>query len=321
MPKRSYDQYCAVARALDLVGERWTILVVRELLLGPKRYTDLLVGLPGIGPNVLADRLRSMQEAGLVRRRELPPPAASTVYELTPLGSGLRPAVVELMKWGFQFMGVRRRQDRFRPGWLLGAMHAMFRPEAARGVHDTYEFRIDGEAFHIQVDDGEIEVRQGSADDPDFVLTTDLTTFMAIGSRMLEPTEAAATGRAHVTGDLEAGRRSIEILGPHFGGSGPGGILGAVQSRVRAEATHGVRESYEFHVDDHVFHVRVDDGSAVVAEGAADQPALSFSTDLDTFLAIGAGQLTAEEAIGADRVEIIADAAVAARALAILDLV
>ena len=97
--KRSYGQYCAVARALDLIGERWTLLLVRELLLGPRRYTDLLRGLPGIGTNLLADRLRELESAGLVARRTLPPPASSSVYELTPLGEGLRATVLELGRW------------------------------------------------------------------------------------------------------------------------------------------------------------------------------------------------------------------------------
>src|SRR3712207_4223782 len=103
--RRSYEQYCPTARALDVVGQRWTLLVIRELLLGPRRFTDLREGLPGIGPNVLAERLAQMQEDGLVRRTTRPPPAASTVYELTELGEGLRPAVQKLTKFGMTFLG------------------------------------------------------------------------------------------------------------------------------------------------------------------------------------------------------------------------
>src|SRR3954447_24985256 len=106
MAKRSYDQYCPAARALDVLGERWTLLVVRDLLVGPRRYTDLLEGLPGIGPNVLADRLRHLQDVGIVRRTTLPRPAASTVYELTELGQALRPVVQELTRWGLNMMGI-----------------------------------------------------------------------------------------------------------------------------------------------------------------------------------------------------------------------
>src|SRR5438132_8507698 len=102
---RSYQQFCPAARALDVVGERWSLLVVRDLLTGPKRYTDLQAGLPGIGPNVLADRLRSLEGAGLIAKRRLPPPAASTVYELTELGSGLRPVLTALFGWGLRLVG------------------------------------------------------------------------------------------------------------------------------------------------------------------------------------------------------------------------
>src|SRR5712691_3728539 len=98
--RRSYNQYCALARALDVVGERWTLLLVRELLLGPRRYKDLLDGLPGIGTNLLADRLKHLEDAGMIRRVVLPPPAGSAVYELTELGRRLEPAVFELGRWG-----------------------------------------------------------------------------------------------------------------------------------------------------------------------------------------------------------------------------
>src|SRR2546427_12402137 len=98
--KRSYDQWCAVARSLDVVGERWTLLIVRDLLVGPKRYKDLLIGLPGIGTNLLADRLRELEGAGILRRTVLPPPAGSTVYELTSSGQALEPVILALGRWG-----------------------------------------------------------------------------------------------------------------------------------------------------------------------------------------------------------------------------
>src|SRR5919202_4903626 len=101
----SYRQYCAVARGLDLVGERWTLLIVRDLLTGPKRYTDLLAGLPGIGTNLLATRLRELEQHGLVARRVLPPPAGSTVYELTDVGQTLEPVVLALGRWGRRLLG------------------------------------------------------------------------------------------------------------------------------------------------------------------------------------------------------------------------
>ena len=122
MVKRSYNQYCPVANALDLVGERWTLLIVRELLVGPKRFTDLLKNLPGIGTNLLAARLKELEENKIMERITLPPPAASQVYILTELGRGLEPAITELWMWGSKTQEARREQDQFRPGWMVFAM-------------------------------------------------------------------------------------------------------------------------------------------------------------------------------------------------------
>src|SRR5918997_566704 len=124
MARRSYAQYCGLARALDVLGERWTLLAIRELLLGPKRFSDLLAGLSGIGPNVLSTRLRTLEAEGLVTKRRLPPPAASTVYELTGRGRELEPAVVELARWGVGLLGPPAEDDRYRPGWLALSLRA-----------------------------------------------------------------------------------------------------------------------------------------------------------------------------------------------------
>src|SRR5690349_18853317 len=131
---RSYRQYCAVARGLDVVGERWTLLIVRDLLTGPKRYKDLLEGLPGIGTNLLAGRLREMEQYGIVTRRVLPPPAGSTVYELTELGQALEPAVVALGRWGHHFLGARREGDFLSANAYLLAMRGTFRADRAQGL-------------------------------------------------------------------------------------------------------------------------------------------------------------------------------------------
>src|SRR5881398_167543 len=112
--RRSYRQSCGIARALDLVGERWALLVVRELVLGPKRFTDLRHGLPGIGTNILAGRLRELERAGVIRRRTLPPPAASAVYELTEYGRDLEPVMLALGRWGARTLGERRPEQSMR---------------------------------------------------------------------------------------------------------------------------------------------------------------------------------------------------------------
>ena len=212
MAKRSYDQYCPAARALDVIGERWTLLIVRELMSGPKRYTDLRLGLPGIAPNVLAQRLRQLQDAGIAARRTLPPPAPATVYELTELGEGLRPVIMSLMNWGVHLLGRPRAGESFNPTWLMETMEEFADREAARGVHEAYEFSINGAVFHVRVDDGEVEARPGPAEDPAFVSKTDLDTFLAVGSGELDSADAIGDGRIEFDGDPEAAQRALAIL-------------------------------------------------------------------------------------------------------------
>src|SRR5215217_7201539 len=117
MSRRSYRQYCAMARALDVLGERWTLLIVRELLTGPKRFKDLLGGLPGIGTNLLAGRLKELEGEGLLRRTTLPPPAGSAVYELTGRGRDLEPVLMGLARWGVDLLGEPRPGEAFKPAW------------------------------------------------------------------------------------------------------------------------------------------------------------------------------------------------------------
>src|SRR5215211_4455640 len=179
---RSYAQHCTVARALDVVGERWTLLLVRELSTGPKRFKDLLGGLPGIGTNLLAARLKKLEGEGIVRRGTLPPPAGSNVYELTGLGRSLEPVIVALSRWGARLMGSPGEDDEVRAGWAAVAMRSAL--GARGGSSGTYEFRIDGEAFHLRIRDGGqgAEARQGSAPDPDLVVEGDSGTFLAVAS-------------------------------------------------------------------------------------------------------------------------------------------
>ncbi len=212
MGGRSYNQYCALARALDLVGERWTLLLVRELLLGPKRYKDLLDGLPGIGTNLLADRLKALERAGILRRAVLPAPAGSAVYELTELGRGLESTVFELGRWGAHFLEPRRESDATDPGWFFVSIRATFRPQLAAELRETYEFRIDGVPFHARVEGGCARTSQGHASDPALVVTTDLDSFIALLSQQLSASQAVATGRVQVEGEEAALERFVEIF-------------------------------------------------------------------------------------------------------------
>jgi DNA-binding HxlR family transcriptional regulator len=163
---RRYDQYCPVAHALELVGERWSLLVVRELLHGPLRYTDLAERLPGIGTNVLASRLRDLETGGVVARRMLPPPAASRVYELTEYGRGLRPVMRELARWGARSLGPPTADDELFPGWLENALETLLAPTAPPG---RFEFRVGDEVASVV--DG--EVQPGSVEQPDAVVEGD----------------------------------------------------------------------------------------------------------------------------------------------------
>ena len=162
MQKR-YDAYCPVAHALGLVGERWSLLVILELLHGPKRYTDLVGNLPGIGTNVLASRLRDLEAGGIVRKAVLPPPAASKVYELTEYGRELRPAIRELAVWGARSLGPPTADDELFPGWLANALDTVLAPLAPPGrfefrVGDEVASLVDGEALPAPVEDPDVVV-------------------------------------------------------------------------------------------------------------------------------------------------------------------
>lgn len=237
VPGRSYDQYCLIARALDVIGERWTLLVVRELLIGPKRYTDLLDGLPGIATNLLSARLKQMETGGLIRRRRLPPPAASSVYELTELGRGLEPVMGALARWSIHFMQEPPGPDEYlRPGWFLLGLRLTFNPEAALGVRETYEFRLDDEVFHTVIDDGSMEMHPGHADAPDLVVTADARTFIEIGFGFLDPARALAEGRTEIEGDPAAARRALEIFGTPTRSAPPGAGPAEPRSRRKRPA-------------------------------------------------------------------------------------
>ncbi len=166
MKKRTYDQYCPVAEALDVVGDRWALLIVRELLTGPQRYSDLQTTLPRIPPNVLATRLRELEDAGLVTRRELPPPAARTVYELTDEGRGLEGVIRSLARWGMQRLTPPTRETVVSPRVALNAgLLAYGRPRAIRAARRTWRVVIDDTAYVLRLDGGRIKATQGVGTD------------------------------------------------------------------------------------------------------------------------------------------------------------
>ena len=209
--RRTYDDACAAAHALDLVGERWALLVVRELLLGPKRFTDLRAGLPHASPNVLAQRLRGLEEAGIVRRRRLPPPAASRIYELTDWGEELEPVIVRLGRWGARSPS-RAEDAPLGVDSLILSFRTMFDTEAAEGLEATYELRLGEDRFRAEVTGGSFEVERGGAERPDATIEADSTTLAGLVYRGRPLAEALRSGDVKIEGDERAVERFLTLF-------------------------------------------------------------------------------------------------------------
>ena len=168
---RSYGQFCSIARALDVVGDRWTLLIVRELLLqGPCRFTDLKNGLPGIAPNLLSNRLRELEDVGLITREDAPPPVATILYQLSQTGLALEPALKALGLWGLRFMADEQPDDVFRAEWLAYAPEWFTTDADPDGAPGVIQLVADGELAVIELGDGQVHTRVGLAEDPDLVL-------------------------------------------------------------------------------------------------------------------------------------------------------
>ncbi len=211
MRKRTYNQTCSVAGALDVLGERWTLLLIRELLTGPKRYNDLLDALPGIGTNLLADRLKSLTSDGLITQGKLPPPAAASVYELTEVGERLEPVLLELVRWGMRYRRKLKKSATYRATWTAVAMRAFFRPERARGVRLSCEFRVGDEVLHAVVRDGELRSVAGPALEPDVTVTTAPEIFRRFESGE-DPADLEKTGKWKVTGSAAALKKFARLF-------------------------------------------------------------------------------------------------------------
>lgn len=204
MDRKSYDQWCALAVALDHIGERWTLLIVRELLFGPRRYTDLREALPGIATNLLADRLRAMETDGLIARRRLPPPAASNVYELTERGRALEPSILSLIRWGSGFMEAPPDGVAFRTSWLALLLRAGLQPNVPDAADADFELVVEDERIRLQLVDGTLVVTPGEALEPDARLVLDPPTVIAIVSGKTSVNGAIKAGRARAEGRADA---------------------------------------------------------------------------------------------------------------------
>ena len=205
---RRYGEACGIPRALDRVGERWALLVVRELMLGPKRFTDLRTGLPHASANVLSQRLRDLERSGVVRRRRLPPPAASQVYELTEWGAELEPVLLALGRWGARAPVSDSEMDAgMSPDAHLLSLATLFDPALADRVEATLALRLGDERFRATVREGELELVRGEAPGADAVVTTDHATLLALAHRRLSLSDALAAGTIAIDGDETAVER------------------------------------------------------------------------------------------------------------------
>lgn len=209
--KRSYGDACRFAYALDLVGERWALLVVRELLLGPKRFTDLRCGLPNASPNILSERLRELEQGGVVHRRKLPPPAASQVYELTEWGRELEPVVTKLGAWGARSPLPPEHQEIGTDSIVL-ALRSLFDPGAAVGIEARYELRLGEDNFRVDVAGGELNLERGEAEDPTVTIEADAPTLAGLLTGQLSLEDALESDAAAVEGSKKEARRFLALF-------------------------------------------------------------------------------------------------------------
>ena len=216
MAVRNYGQACSVARFLDVLGGRWTLLIVRDLLVGPRRFRDLLASAPAMGPNLLTERLRQLRDQGIVDKA-----AGSAEYVLTEKGRMLEPVILAMSRWALSNLKPDpSRRGTSRPDLLVVAFRAAFNAAASEGVIETYQFNVDDIDFFAAIDDGQLETGLGTAESPAFTLTTDSETFDLLGSGELSIEDAIGQDRITVSGDQEAFGRFVSIFSPRDEASG-----------------------------------------------------------------------------------------------------
>ena len=216
---RTYGERCAAARALDLVGERWALLVVRELLLGPKRFTDLREGMPNAKPSVLSQRLRELEAGGVIRRRKLGPPARTSVYELTEVGRGLETVMIALGRWGRQLPaspGTVQNTDA-----LVLALKWVFDQSRADDVAGRYQLRLEDDTFSLTIEDEQIEVMRGEAPEADAFIDTDTPTLEQVVFDGRPAGQAEREGRLSITGDRRLAGRFLRHYRASVRGAAP----------------------------------------------------------------------------------------------------
>jgi DNA-binding HxlR family transcriptional regulator len=208
---RTYGQFCSVARAVEIVGERWALLVLRDLTVGPRRFTDLRRGLPGIPTNILTDRLKELEQAGVVQRRLLPRPAGGVVYDLTAYGRELEDVILRLGLWGARSLGQPRPGEVVTRDSLIVALRTIFRPELAQDTRVTFEVHVGEIVLHARVVDGVLQAGQGPVERPDLVIDTQ-SALKPLLAGELSPADALAGGTVRITGDAGLLDRFVELF-------------------------------------------------------------------------------------------------------------
>ena len=208
---RSYADACGIPRALDRIGERWALMIVRELLLGPKRFTDLKAGLPSASPNVLSQRLRRLEAEGIVTRHKLPPPAGSRVYELTEWGRELEPVLTALGRWGARAPAPPPEHGMSLDAHIL-SLRTLFDPSLAGDFSTSLELRLGDHRFRVEVAEGRLAIEPGEAREPDAVVSTDPGTLLAVAHRRRDFDEALGAGAIEAEGDKAAVKRFLGLF-------------------------------------------------------------------------------------------------------------
>ncbi len=211
MVKRSYGQYCGFARALELVGERWALLIVRDLLIGPKRFGEIQRGLPGIPTNILTARLNELEDSGLVQRRLLARPAKGVAYELTEDGAGLEEVVLAVGRWGAQHLGDPRPDETVTEDSIAMALRTTFRPEAAGKAKLTYLLKLGPIEVHARVRDGAVTVGRGPIEKPDLIIETG-PALRPLLAHEISPGEAIKKRLVRITGDPKLLDRFVRMF-------------------------------------------------------------------------------------------------------------
>lgn len=209
--RRTYGEACGIPRALDRVGERWSLMIVRELVLGPKRFTDIRAALPGLSPDILAQRLRDLEEAGVLTREVLPPPAASKVYELTEWGHELEPVLLALGRWGARAPGPPADACMSFDSHILSLL-TLFDAELAGDFETKLQLRLDGRDFRAELSDGELEIALGTVAEPDATVTATADALVAIAHCRRQLDEAVKAGDVAIDGDTAAVDRFLRLF-------------------------------------------------------------------------------------------------------------